>query len=204
MDPPGSHIMTDEERRLAVTSYAGQAAAFIAEAQRIAALGLPQLPDDPAAAAAMRAAGYDVLAEVVELDGPVAIVSLLNEDEDLEHAVSAPGLAAALSVPAGQLAGREFIATFRETPETGPVLSAFRPVQRAAGEEMTVACLLLFGDEAELELAGAEAQDPARWPAAAIAAETGLKVAGLPGKRFRVRVTEDSGRILFSGFRPLP
>lgn len=110
----------------AATGYSGQAAAFIAEAERIAALGLPVLPEDPAAAAAMRAAGYDVLAEVLELDWPVAIVSVLSEDEDVQHAVSAADLAGALGVAAEQLTGREFIATMRETPETGPVLAAFR------------------------------------------------------------------------------
>jgi hypothetical protein len=109
-----------------VNDYSGQAAEFIAEAQRVAALGLPVLPEDPAAAAAMRAAGYDVLAGVLEVDWPVALVQVTGEDEDVRHAASAADLAGALVLPAGELAGREFIATLRETPETGPVLSRFR------------------------------------------------------------------------------
>jgi hypothetical protein len=107
--------------------YEDQAAEFIAGVQRIAALGLPQLPDDPAAAAAMRAAGYEVLAECTEA-GDVAIVRVLSEDEHVRHVVKLSDLAAALGVDAGDLAGRQFIATMRETPETGPVLSGFRPV----------------------------------------------------------------------------
>jgi hypothetical protein len=107
--------------------YSDQAAEFIAEAQRYAALGLPVLPDDPAAAAAMRAAGYEVLAEVLEV-GDVAIVHVLSEDEYVRHVVSPGSLTAALGIPAAELPGREFIATLRETPETGPVLSGFRPV----------------------------------------------------------------------------
>lgn len=110
------------------TGHKEQATEFIAEAQRIAALGLPVLPEVPAAAGTMRAAGYDVLAEVLELDWPVAVVQVLSEDEDVQHAVSAADMATALEVAAGELPGREFIATLRETPETGPVLSGFRPV----------------------------------------------------------------------------
>ena len=110
------------------TAYSDQAAAFIDATERYAALGLPSLPEDPAAAAAMRAAGYEVLAEVLEVDGPVVIVHVLAEDEDVFHAVSEPELAAALGVCAVELEGLEFIAALRETPETGPVLSGFRPV----------------------------------------------------------------------------
>src|SRR5436190_12024675 len=172
------------ERAATVTGYADQAAQFIAEAERHAALGLPTLPDDPAAAAAMRAAGYEVLAEVAELDGPVALVSVAAEDEEIRHAVRAGELAAALGVAAEQLAGQEFLAGFREPPEAGPVLSGFRPV---AGKEMTVHCLLVFGDQAELLPGSGEADDVARWPAAAIMEETGLQLEDLPGKRFRVR-----------------
>jgi hypothetical protein len=120
--------MTDQDS----TGYAAQAAEFIAEAQRIASLGLPVLPDDPAAAAAMRAAGYDVLGEVIELDWPMAIVQIAGEDEDVQHAVSAEDVARALGGPdAFDLAGREFVATLQETPETGPVLSGFRPLPDA-------------------------------------------------------------------------
>jgi hypothetical protein len=84
-------------------SYGEQAAAFIAGVEQHAALGLPELPDDPAAAAAMRAAGYDVLAEVIELDWPVAIVQIAGgavdeEDDGARHAISAVDLAGALGV----------------------------------------------------------------------------------------------------------
>jgi hypothetical protein len=106
--------------------FGDQAAEFIARAQQIAALGLPVLPGDAPAAAAMRAAGYVVIAECAEVAGTTAIVSVLSEDEDLEQSVAAAELAAALGVDLGQLAGMEFLATFRETPETGPVLSGFR------------------------------------------------------------------------------
>jgi hypothetical protein len=53
--------------------YAELAAAFIAGVERIAALGLPVLPDDPARAAAMRATGYHVLAECTGLAGSSAM-----------------------------------------------------------------------------------------------------------------------------------
>lgn len=198
-----------QERMRSMTDYAEQAADFIAEAERIGRLNLPRLPGDPAEAAAMRAKGYDVLAEVTEVDGPVALVSVAAEDEDARHAVRAAELAGALGVPAEQLAGTEFIATMTETPETGPVLSAFRPVPAAAAgitatapvTEFAVQCRLVFGDQAELVLAGGEEDDPMRWPAAKIAEETGLQIAELPGKRFRVRVAEEGGRVAFSGFR---
>lgn len=70
------------------------------------------------------------------------------------------------------------------------------------GREVAVACLLLFGDQAELELQGA--QDPgatARWPAPAIAADTGLELAELPGRRFLVRAEDGPDGPVFSGFR---
>ena len=112
--------------------FGDQAAESIARAQQIAALGLPALPDDPAAAAAMRAAGYVVIAECAEVAGATAIVSVLSEDEGLEQRVAAAELAGALGVDLGQLAGMEFLATFRETPETGPVLSGFRRLPETA------------------------------------------------------------------------
>lgn len=112
--------------------FGDQAAESIARAQQIAALGLPALPDDPAAAAAMRAAGYVVIAECAEVAGTTAIVSVLSEDEGLEQGVAAAELAGALGVDLGQLAGMEFLATFRETPETGPVLSGFRRLPETA------------------------------------------------------------------------
>ncbi len=120
------------------TGYEDQAAQFIAGVERYAALGLPVLPDDPAAAAAMRAEGYEVLAEVAELDWPVAIVQVASDDEDdgARHAISAPDLATALGVTGDDLAGRQFIATLRETPLTGPVLSGFRPVPEGAGHDL--------------------------------------------------------------------
>lgn len=70
------------------------------------------------------------------------------------------------------------------------------------GREVRAACLLLFGDQAELELEDAE--DPgatARWPAAAIAADTGLQPAELPGARFLVHVTQGDDGPVFSRFR---
>lgn len=183
-------------------SYADQAAAFIAGVERHAALGLPELPDDPAAAAAMRAAGYEVLAEVRQIEWPVALASVAGHDEEALYTVSAFGVAQVLGATPENLIGSQFIATYRETPETGPVLSAFRAVpDPAAGKEMTVRCLLLAGDQAELVPDGAEDDgDIARWPAAAIAAETGLQLEDLPGKRFRALVAEQAGRVLFSGF----
>lgn len=108
--------------------YKDQAAEFIAGIERYAALGLPRLPDDPAAAAAMRAAGYEVLAECTGWNIDGAAVSVAGEDEETEHYVQAHVLAAALGVPIRDLPGAEFIATYRETPDTGPVLSGFRPV----------------------------------------------------------------------------
>lgn len=69
-----------------------------------------------------------------------------------------------------------------------------------AGPEMTVRCVLLAGDQAELTADDGDSDDIARWPAAAIAAETGLPLEDLPGKRFRVRVAQEDGRVLFSGF----
>jgi hypothetical protein len=124
--------MTDVETVPGAEDFGDQAAEFIARAQQIAALGLPVLPDDPAAAAAMRAAGYVVIAECAEVAGTTAIVSVLSEDEGLEQGVTAAELAAALSVDLGQLAGIEFLATFQETPETGPVLSGFRRLPETA------------------------------------------------------------------------
>lgn len=123
-------IWADGEEPMA-TDYSAEAAAFIAEAERIAALQLPVLPDDPAAAAAMRAAGYDVLAEVLKVDGPVAIIQVLSEDEEIEHPVPAIELAAALSTLVGALPGTEFIAILRETLEDGQVLSGFRNLPAA-------------------------------------------------------------------------
>ena len=112
--------------------YGELAADFIAEAERYAALGLPVLPDDPAEAAAMRADGYDVLAECTGLAGTSAIVSVAGEDEDLGHSVAAGDLAAALGVPAlAMLPGTEFLAVLRETPAAGRALSGFRPLPGA-------------------------------------------------------------------------
>jgi hypothetical protein len=112
--------------------FGDQAAEFIARAQQIAALGLPVLPDNPASAAAMRAAGYVVIAGCAEVTDTTAIVSVLSEDEGLEQGIAAAELAGALGVDLGQLAGIEFLATFHETPETGPVLSGFRQLPKTA------------------------------------------------------------------------
>ena len=108
--------------------YAAQAADFIADVEEFAALGLPVLPEgDPAGTAAMRTAGYDVLAECTSLAGTRAIVSVLSEDDDLGHSVPAADLAVALGVaePA-LLPGMEFVAVLRETQADGRVLSGFR------------------------------------------------------------------------------
>ncbi len=70
------------------------------------------------------------------------------------------------------------------------------------GREAAVECLLLFGGDAELALEGAEGLgSTARWPAAAIAAETGLEPGELPGRRFLVHVADGGDGPLFSGFR---
>lgn len=65
----------------------------------------------------------------------------------------------------------------------------------------TVRCLLLFGDQAELVLEGGDPEDVTRWPVSVIAADTGLEPGQVPGKAFRVRVSENDGRVAFSGFR---
>jgi len=64
---------------------------------------------------------------------------------------------------------------------------------------VTVRCILMFGDQAELQIP--DSDEPARWPAAAIAADTGLDLAAIPGRRFRVDLSEtpESGRV-FEGF----
>lgn len=113
--------------------YAAQAALFIADVERVAALGLPVLPeDDPVSAAAMRADGYEVLAECTGLAGPRAIVSVMSEDAELDHSVPAADLAAALGVAElALLPGREFVARLRETRVGGRVLSGFRPAAAA-------------------------------------------------------------------------
>ena len=67
--------------------------------------------------------------------------------------------------------------------------------------DRVVTCLLLFGDQAELELAGEEGARAARWPAALIAADTGLSVDELPGRRFLVSVTGGKAAPVFCGFR---
>jgi hypothetical protein len=108
-------------------SYGHQASEFIAEVARVAALGLRALPEDPAAAAAMRAAGYEVLAECTAVAGGAAAVWLMGAGEGVEERVGADELAAALGVAPGTLAGVEFVALVRETPATGRTLSGFRP-----------------------------------------------------------------------------
>lgn len=124
--------MNDQDTAMAgltgENGYAELAAEFIAEAERIAALGLPAMPDDPAQAAAMRAAGYDVLAECTGLAGSAAMVSVMGEDGEAGQSIPAGDLAAALGVPAeALLPGTEFLAFLRETLKDGRVLSEFRP-----------------------------------------------------------------------------
>ena len=107
--------------------YSGQAAAFIAEAERIAALGLPVVPDDPASASDARGRVRDP-GRGPRGRRPGSVVRVLSEDEDVQHSVSAPDLSAAHGTDPDELAGRESIATLRETLETGPALSGFRPL----------------------------------------------------------------------------
>jgi hypothetical protein len=121
--------MTEDDTARA--DYAAAAADFIAGTQRIAALSLPSLPDDPAEAAAMRAAGYDVLAECVTLAWAWALISVAGEDDEAVQRVSAAELAAALGVAVADLPDAEFLAVLRETPGDGRVLSAFRPLPGA-------------------------------------------------------------------------
>ena len=73
-------------------------------------------------------------------------------------------------------------------------------VTMISGSEVRVRCLLLFGDLAELQVPGWD--EPARWPTAAITADTGLDAGALPGREFVVtyRETLDEGRT-FSQFR---
>ena len=112
--------------------YARQAALFIGEVGRVAALRLPAVPDDPSAAAEMRAAGYQVLAECRRVEGGSAIVSVTGEDEEDESGVPVAELAAALGTAVQKLPGTEFLAFLRETREEGRVLSGFRCLPGAA------------------------------------------------------------------------
>jgi hypothetical protein len=115
------------------TGYAELAAEFIADVERIAALRLPVLPAEPAGAAAMRTAGYPVLARCTGVAGASALVCVADQDEDLGQGVAAAELAAALGVPVEALGpGAEFLAVLRETPHEGRVLSGFRPVPAGA------------------------------------------------------------------------
>jgi hypothetical protein len=108
-------------------SYGALAAEFIAEASRVAGLGLRALPEDPAAAAAMRAAGYEVLAGCAAVAGGAAAVWVMGVGEGVEERVGAAELAAALGVAPQALPGIEFVAVLRETPADGRTLSGFRP-----------------------------------------------------------------------------
>jgi hypothetical protein len=108
-------------------SYGALAAEFIAEASRVAGLGLRALPEDPAAAAAMRAAGYEVLAGCTTVAGGAAAVWVMGVGEGVEERVEAAELAAALGVAPQALPGIEFVAVLRETPADGRTLSGFRP-----------------------------------------------------------------------------
>jgi hypothetical protein len=108
-------------------SYGGLAAEFIAAVERVAALGLRALPEDPAAAAAMRAAGYEVLAECTGVAGDAAAVWVMGAGDGVEERVAVTELAAALGVAPQALPGIEFVAVLRETPALGCTLSEFRP-----------------------------------------------------------------------------
>jgi hypothetical protein len=121
--------MTEDDTARA--DYAAAAADFIAGTQRIAALGLPSLPDDPAEAAAMRAAGYDVLAECVTLAWAWALISVAGEEDEAVQRVNAAALAAVLGVTTEDLEGTEFLALLTETPGDGRVLSSSRPLPGA-------------------------------------------------------------------------
>jgi hypothetical protein len=69
----------------------------------------------------------------------------------------------------------------------------------AGGDLVTVRCLLIVGDQAELQVPGQD--EFARWPAAAIGIDTGLERADIPGRVFRVHLSEspEHGRT-FTGF----
>ncbi|QIJ62567.1 hypothetical protein [Streptomyces sp. JB150] len=60
-------------------------------------------------------------------------------------------------------------------------------------ERVTVRVLLLFGDQAEIvaDVPPAERGEPARYPAADIAAAVGVPVSDLPGMRLTADVGED-------------
>jgi hypothetical protein len=113
-------------------SYSLLAGRFIAEAERIAALRLPVLPDDPSAAAAMRAAGYGVLAECTGVAGGSAAVSIMGEETEADSSLPAAELSAALGIAPDKLPGTEFLAVLRETPEAGRVLSGFERLPAAS------------------------------------------------------------------------
>jgi hypothetical protein len=68
------------------------------------------------------------------------------------------------------------------------------------GNQVRVLCLLLVGDEAELQVTGQD--EPVRWPAAEVAGQTGLAREQLPGRWLVAELAEtrESGRVL-SGFR---
>lgn len=71
---------------------------------------------------------------------------------------------------------------------------------RAAGSVVTARCRMTHGGMALLELPGEG--EPARWPAADVAAQAGIAVRDLPGAwlELTVRESPEEGRIL-SGFR---
>jgi hypothetical protein len=85
----------------------------------------------------------------------------------------------------------------------GGLMEGLDAAARAAGVEVTARCALTHGADAVLLVPGEE--EPVRWPAAVIAAETGLETRDLPGRRFcfTVRETATEGRSL-AGFREVP
>ena len=121
MHDPGQTAIGSPDAR-----YEEQAAEFIAGVARVAALGLRSLPEDPATAAAMRAAGYEVLVGCTGVVGAAATVWVMGDGEGVEESVEAAELAAALGVAPQALPGAEFLAVLRETPTQGRTLSGFR------------------------------------------------------------------------------
>lgn len=67
------------------------------------------------------------------------------------------------------------------------------------GVQVRALCLLLIGDQAELQIDGQD--ELVRWPAADVAAQAGVAEASLPGRWLRAQLSEnrDEGRVL-SGF----
>lgn len=192
-----------------MTDYSKQAAEFIAAAERHAELGLPHLPDDPAEAAAMHAAGYDVLARVVRVSDIAVAVSVAGEP--IERWIHPDELAAALGIPAQELAGMEFITVLRETPDTGVRLSRFRRLpdavasRRVTEDMVTRALEVLESGPADRDLVRRALEDALLAPgAAAVTAEYAESMSDgyhlwkpSPYNEDRVDVVRESGGHVF-------